>query len=127
MPSNRNGARTPGIVAADYESGADREQQNPGGKDEDESRMVMIEEKAKEWRRHRRAGVETRIDEPDHRAHGSGRSRAAHQQVTRRLSCSPRRTLQRRRIGGVLRRAPARSPSVRLTNAAVNSPVATTI
>src|SRR5437764_9896742 len=84
MPSNRSGARTPGIVAADHESGADCEQQNPGGKDEDESRMVMIEEKAEEWRRHRRAEVETRIDEPDHRAHGSGRSRAAHQQVMRR-------------------------------------------
>ena len=83
MPSNRSGARTPGIVAADHESGADREQQNPGGKDEDESRMVMIEEKAEEWRRHRRAEVETRIDEPDHRARGSGRSRAAHQQVNK--------------------------------------------
>src|SRR4051794_33008946 len=32
MPSNRSGARTPGIVAADHEGGADREQQNPGGK-----------------------------------------------------------------------------------------------
>src|SRR5258707_13827412 len=89
MPSNRSGARTPGIVAADHESGADREQQNPGGKDEDESRMVMIEEKAEEWRRHRRAEVETRIDEPDHRAHGSGRSPAAHPQVTRRCGADP--------------------------------------
>src|SRR5947209_5526536 len=89
MPSNRSSARTPGIVAADHESGADREQQNPGGKDEDESRMVMIEEKAEEWRRHRRAEVETRIDEPDHRARGSGRSRAAHQQVTRRCCAAP--------------------------------------
>jgi hypothetical protein len=42
---------TPGIVAADHEGGAGREEQYASGKDEDEPRKVVIEEKAEEGRR----------------------------------------------------------------------------
>src|SRR5258707_381184 len=48
-------ALSPGIVVADHQGGADREQQDAGGKDENKLRMLMIEEQAEKGRGHRRA------------------------------------------------------------------------
>src|SRR5438093_12745126 len=83
-------AKSPaGVLVADHEGGGDREQQDAGGQDEDESRHVMIEEQAEEGRWHGGAEIEARIDKAKDRARGAGRSRAAHQHVARRSGATP--------------------------------------